>query len=289
MFASLGRQLRCLVNGPANTQRMGYLSIARIAALGCLLAACAAPLPDTIAQRLDVLLPAELILLGEQHDAADHHRLEYALVLELANRRQLGALVMEMVEQGRSTADLARDASEADAQSALQWDEASWPWKDYGPVVMAAVQNGVPVLGANLPRTAMRTAMANETLDDRLSPERLARQRQAIRSGHCMMLPESQIAPMTRIQIARDAAMADTLVGARQSGKTVVLVAGAAHVSRSLGVPLHLPASIDVKVVRLSAGLTEPSVPTEGSDQDVIWETARMEPRDHCAEFKQRM
>ena len=101
-----------------------------------------------------------------------------------------------------------------------------------------------------------------------------------------MLLPESQIAPMTRIQIARDVAMADTLVGARQSGKTVVLVAGAGHVSRSLGVPLHLPASINVKVVRLSAGLTEP---TRVSEQDVIWETPRMAPRDHCAEFKQPM
>ena len=238
---------------------------------------------DNIAQRLDALLPAEAILLGEQHDAPDHHRLERAMVLELAHRRQLAALVMEMAEQGRSTAGLARNASEADAQSALQWDEAGWAWKDYGPVVMAAVQNGVPVLGANLPRAAMQTAMAREALDSRLAPDSLARQRQAIRSGHCMMLPESQIAPMTRIQIARDAAMADTLVGARQSGKTVVLVAGAGHVSRSLGVPVHLPASIDVKVVLLLAGLTEPS---RASDQDAIWETPRMAPRDHCAEFK---
>ena len=241
---------------------------------------------DNIAQRLDALLPAEAILLGEQHDAPDHHRLERAMVLELAQRRQLAALVMEMAEQGRSTAGLARNASEADAQSALQWNEAGWAWKDYGPVVMAAVQNGVPVLGANLPRAAMQTAMAREALDSRLAPDSLTRQRQAIRSGHCMMLPESQIAPMTRIQIARDAAMADTLVGARQSGKTVVLVAGAGHVSRSLGVPVHLPASIDVKVVLLLAGLTEPS---RASDQDAIWETPRMAPRDHCAEFKQRM
>jgi uncharacterized iron-regulated protein len=265
---------------------MGFLSIARIAGLSCMLGACAPLPPDNIAQRLDALLPADVILLGEQHDAPDHHRLERALVLELAQRRQLGALVMEMAEQGRSTAGLARDASDADVQSALQWDEAGWAWKDYGPVVMAAVQNGVPVLGSNLPRAAMRTAMTDATLDSRLSPDGLARQRDAIRDGHCMMLPESQIAPMTRIQIARDAAMAQTLLSARQSGKTVLLVAGAGHVLREIGVPVHLPRSIDVRVVRVQAGATDP---IRLSDQDVIWETPRMAPRDHCAEFKLQM
>lgn len=264
---------------------MPCLSIARIAALACLLAACAAPLSDNIAQRLDALLPAEAILLGEQHDAPDHHRLERAMVLELAHRRQLAALVMEMAEQGRSTGGLARNASEADAQSALQWNEAGWAWKDYGPVVMAAVQNGVPVLGANLPRAAMQTAMTRETLDSRLAPDSLARQRQAIRSGHCMLLPESQIAPMTRIQIARDAAMADTLVGARQSGKTVLLVAGGGHVLRGLGVPVHLPATLRLKVVLAVAGSPDPE---ELSAADAVWETAPVPHVDHCAEVRER-
>ena len=241
---------------------------------------------DNMAQRVDSLLPADVILLGEQHDAPDHHRLERALVLELAQRQQLGALVLEMAERGRTTLGLARNASEADARVALQWNEASWPWNDYGPVVMAAVQNGVPILGANLPVAVMRSAMADETTDARLSASSLAQQRDNIRAGHCMMLPESQIAPMTRIQIARDVSMAETLVSARQSGKTVLLVAGGGHVSRGLGVPVHLPAWIDVKVVRLSAGLSEP---IRVSDQDMTWETPRMEPRDHCAEFKQRM
>lgn len=254
-------------------------------ALACLLPACATPSID-ISQRLSALLPADAILLGEQHDATDHHALERAVVLELARRQQLAALVLEMAEQGHSTAGLARNASEAEVQSALKWNEAGWLWKDYGPVVMAAVQNGITVLGANLPRAAMRGAMTDETLDSRLSADGLARQRQAIRTGHCLMLPESQIAPMTRIQIARDATMADVLVNARQSGKTVLLVAGGGHVLRDLGVPVHLPASIDVKVVRVLAGLTEP---TQAADQDAIWETPRMAPRDHCAEFKQRM
>ena len=241
---------------------------------------------DNIAHRVDSLLPADVVLLGEQHDASDHHRLERALVLELAQRQRLGALVLEMAERGRTTLGLARNASDADARLALQWNEASWAWSDYGPVVMAAVQHGVPVLGANLPRAAMRAAMTDERLDERLSATSLTQQRDNIRVGHCMMLPESQIAPMTRIQIARDVAMAETLVNARQNGKTVVLVAGGGHVSRGLGVPVHLPASTLAKIVLAVAGLADLD---KVSSADVVWQTPTIPAKDHCADFQKQM
>ena len=254
-------------------------------AAACLLLACATP-PIDIEQRVSALLPADAILLGEQHDAPDHHALERAMVMELARRQQLAALVMEMAEQGHSTVGLARNTPEAYVQSALHWDEAGWPWKDYGPVVMAAVQSGVPVLGANLPRAAMRAAMANTTLDAHLHPDNLEQQRGAIRSGHCLLLPEGQIAPMTRIQIARDAAMAGTIVGASRPGKTVLLVAGGGHVLRGLGVPTHLPTTIRLRVVLASAG---PPDATKISGADAVWETAPVPAVDHCAKLEQQI
>lgn len=161
-------------------------------------------------ERLQQWLPADVLLLGEQHDAPDHQRLQREAVAWLASRGQLAALVMEMAERGHSTQGLPRDASEAQARAALQWDDAAWPWKAYGPVVMAAVGAGVPVLGGNLPRTRMRAAMADASLDQHLPAPALAEQQQAMRDGHCGLLPESQIAPMARIQIARDASLAQT-------------------------------------------------------------------------------
>ena len=262
---------------------MRHLAGAFLLGLACWLQACAAPLID-VAQRVTALLPADAILLGEQHDAPDHQRLQRAVVLDLASRQQLAALAIEMAEQGHSTAGLARNASEADAQSALRWNEAGWPWKNYGPVVMAAVQSGVPVLGANLARVAMRAAMANETLETRLTPSSLEQQRDNIRTGHCSLLPESQIAPMTRIQIARDAAMAATVVSASQTGKTVLLVAGGGHVVRGLGVPAHLPATMHLKVVLAVAG---PADASKVSGADVLWQTPPVPPEDHCAELEQ--
>ena len=251
----------------------------------CLLQACASPITRDIAQRVNALLPADVILLGEEHDAPDHHALERALVLELARRDQLTALAIEMAEQGHSSAGISPNASEAEVQSALHWSEAGWPWRDYGPVVMAAVQNGIPVLGANLARSAMRDAMANQSLDAHLTSAGLEQQRDNIRTGHCLLLPERQIAPMTRIQIARDAAMANTLTLAVQPGKTVLLVAGGGHVLRDLGVPTHLPPTLRFKVVLAVAGKADAP---EFAGIDVVWETAPVPPRDHCAELKSR-
>lgn len=254
-------------------------------ALCGLLAGCATPLADVPA-RIHDLLPADIVLLGEQHDAPDHQRLQRAVVLELARRQQLVAVAMEMAEQGRSTAGLARDATDTQAQAALRWNDGAWSWSAYGPVVMAAVRSGVPVLGANLPRDAMRAAMANTTLDTHLAPGGLDQQHDNIRTGHCRLLPESQVAPMARIQIARDAAMAHTAMAATQPGKTVLLVAGGAHVSRALGVPTHLPASVRARTILAVAGRPDAAA---ASGADLLWETPELPPRDHCAGLEQRL
>ena len=196
---------------------------------------------------------ADAVLLGEQHDAAPHRHLQQEWVASLARRGTLAALALEMAEQGTSTAGLAVTSDETQVRAALKWNTAGWPWETYGPVVMAAVRAGVPVLGANLARDRMRPAMQDASLDDLLPAPALAAQQQAIRVGHCGLLPETQIAPMARVQIARDRAMAQTIAGAAQPGRTVLLVAGAGHVDPELGVPLHLPAGLAARSVTLPA------------------------------------
>jgi uncharacterized iron-regulated protein len=236
-------------------------------------------------------LPATpLLLLGEQHDAPEHQALQRATVQTLSQRGQLAALVLEMAEQGLQTTGLPRSASETEVRKALQWgDEAhsGWPWAVYGQVVMAAVQAGVPVLGGNLPRAQMRGAMANPALDQRLPPEALAQQQTQIREGHCGLLPEGQIAPMTRIQIARDRSLAEVAVAALQTDKTVLLVAGNGHVRRDLGVPQHLPAGLSHHVVMVHAGPNPASPPNHQAD--TVWTTPPRPPTDHCAALKQQM
>ena len=169
------------------------------------------------AERLQQLLPADIILLGEQHDAPDHQQVHRIVVETLASKRLLAALALEMASQG-------------------------------------------------LDRSALET------------------QQQNIRTGHCDMLPASQIAPMTRVQIARDIAMAETLAKAVQAGKTVVLLAGGGHVDRRLGVPLHLAPRLHVKAVLIRPE-SQPDPSESALSFDAFWPAQAAPVVDYCAKF----
>lgn len=239
------------------------------------------PWPDV----LQTLLPTDVLLLGEKHDAPQHQQLEQQAVTWLAERGLLAALVLEMAEQGHDTRALEPSASEAQVQAALDWNTDAWPWPAYGPVAMAAVRAGVPVLGGNLPRSALRDTLTQSALDTLLTPAQLERQQQAVRDGHCGLLPEERIPGMVRIQVARDVHLARTATSALRSGQVVLLVAGAAHVQRGLGVPLHLPAEIRQKVVIAHAGQAQAAINNEAN---LVQQTPDLPQGDACATLRQR-
>ena len=242
-----------------------------------------AELQAVTSTRLTALLPMDVLLLGEQHDAPEHQQIHQQVIAVLAQRGQLGAVALEMADAGTSTAKLHPSSTEQEAKTALKWSDKSWPWDAYGPAVMTAVRAGVLVVGANLPRELMRGRMGDSTLDGQLPGAALKAQQQQIRIGHCDLLPESQITPMTRIQIAKDIKMAETLKEVALPGKVVLLLAGSAHVDRLLGVPQHLPASLQVKAVRLRAG----EAATDKTDAfDAVWATPAVPEKDYCAAFK---
>ncbi len=255
------------------------LLFAAIVAAGC------ASAPPGTAARISALPQADVVLLGEQHDAPEHQRIHHDVVQALAAQGRLAALAIEMAEQGTSTAELRRTGDEELVRATLRWNEAAWPWRAYGPAIMAAVRAGVPVAGANLPRTAMRAAMADASLDGKLPGPALKAQQQAIRLGHCGLLPETQIGPMTRIQVARDIAMAQTVDAALVPGKTVVLIAGSGHVDRSLGVPQHLAPGVKAHSVRLIAAPPDAPAP-RGENFDDAWPTAPLPEKDYCATLR---
>ena len=264
-----------------------------------------------VASRVHALLPLDALLLGEQHDAPDHQRIHREVIEALAARGALAGVVLEMAMQGNSTASLlggpanhsgrrGSEASEDAVRAALKWDEQAWPWGPYAPAIMAAVRAGVPVMGANMPRAQMGAAMQQPDLDQRLNGPALKAQQQLIRLGHCNLLPESQISPMTRIQIARDVAMANAIVQAHasaelanasqpgKSAKTVVLLAGSGHVDRTLGVPQHLPPGLIAKSVLLVAG-GESEAGGKASDFDAVWAAAPVPAKDYCAGLKAKL
>ena len=224
-------------------------------------------------------------LFGEQHDQRDQQRQVAQAVRQFAAESRLRAVVLEMAERGASTAALPRGASEAEARAALRWSEAGWPWEAYRELVMNAVAAGVPVLGGNLPRAALRDAMREPKWDAAVPPEAHARLVEAVREGHCGLLPEAQLAPMVRMQLARDRSLAETLAEAARGAPrdaVVLMLSGAVHASRATGVPLQLPAvAPGLKVRSIAFG-------TQRTGFDEL-RPARQDPGpDHCAELRRQ-
>jgi uncharacterized iron-regulated protein len=251
--------------------------------LGCLgLAACA------MASAGETTASPRVLIFGEQHDQPDQQRQVAAEVQRLAAEGRLAAVVLEMAELSHSTATLARTATDAEARDALQW--TGWPWDAYAAVVMNAVRAGVPVWGGNLPRSGNRAAMADATLDARVAASARESIAEAVRDGHCKLLPASQEPGMVRIQIARDRALAEvvaTAVRKAPAGSTVLLLTGAQHASRDRGVPLHLQhdakvAAADIHVVAFGA--------RDGGLLVDEWREAVFTPQeDHCEGLRKRL
>ena len=260
----------------------------RVVLLAALSGCASVPEPrDPDPAQINGLLPADAILLGEQHDAPDHQRIHRFVVETLARQHALAALALEMASQGQSTEKLSPDADEELVRTTLQWSNGTWSWASYGPVVMAAVRAGVPVVGANLPNARLRETMADPGFELLLPDAALKVQQERIRVGHCDLLPESQVSPMTRVQIARDISMAQTVVKLASPGKTVVLLAGSGHVDRTLGVPLHLPEGFNTKTVLLRGD--QPSNGAKNAAEfDQSWPTRPAPPVDYCASFAAR-
>ncbi|MFG5780115.1 ChaN family lipoprotein [Comamonas sp. J-3] len=268
-----------------------YSSCCAVLAAG--LAGCASTTPNSAsnASSVDALharlqsRPPDVLLLGEQHDAPEHQQWQRQTVEQWAASGQLAAVVLEMADAGRSTQAVDKSVDESAVQQTLAWNDKGWPWQAYGPVVMAAVRAGVPVLGGNLPRAQMREVMQQTPWDSHLPAAGWQRQLDAIREGHCGLLPESQIVPMARIQLAKDASLARTAQQQMRPGKTVLLIAGRGHVLRSIGIPSWLPAGTRSVVAIGQAG---DAAQASEADRDWVHNTPAVPAKDHCAALKKQ-
>ncbi len=231
---------------------------------------------------------AGLILLGEQHDAPEHQELARLSVEALASKQALSALVLEMADAGVSTEGMPTQSSEDAVRERLKWNEAGWPWSRYGLLVMQAVRAGVPVVGSNLPFSAMAAVMKDGAWDSKVSSAVLASHRESMIQGHCGLLPESQVPAMARIQIARDERMAQTVSTWMRSGKTVLLLAGAEHVKKDRGIPLLLDTKSKGKVTVVWMQATT-SVKKDPALADLNWQTPPVPFKDYCADMKKTM
>ena len=240
--------------------------------------------PEQLVQRL---AGTPRVLVGEKHDNPDHHALQLWLLRGLQTQRAQGSLLLEMLqpEQQALVDKVQRQPIPADLPKALAWQEG-WDWQLYGPIVREALQERVPLLAANLSPAEMRQAYrqpASLTGERSNSPAVKAVLLQQVRAGHCGMLPESQLPAMLAVQRQRDRRMAERLLSAPQPA---LLFAGAYHVRKDLGIPLHL-ADLGAPGESRVLLLAEVGEQVEPGEADYVWFTAAMPDQDYCAQFRQ--
>lgn len=243
----------------------------------------------TPAQLVERLAKAPRVLVGERHDNPDQHALQLWLLRALATRRGQGSLLLEMLnpEQQarveRLRASMAGGQAPQDLLGELAW-QPGWAWSLYGPLVQYALRQPYPVLAANLDRAEIgRIYTQAPTLEGKAAaePVRAALLAQ-IRQSHCHLLPESQLPAMLAVQQQRDRRMAEAMLAAPEPS---LLLAGAFHVRRDLGVPLHL-ADLGAAAGTQVLLLAELGESVEAQAADYLWYTPAQPAQDHCAKLR---
>jgi uncharacterized iron-regulated protein len=255
---------------------------------------------------------AHFVAVGEQHDNADHHRLEASL-LAAASATRRPTVVFEMIDvQQQASLDHALSANPGDPDAiaaAVDWAHSGWPaWALYRPVFAVATERRLPILGGGLDRElAHRVAHVGTAalppdlvrrfaLDAPLDPPTATAVRNEMRDAHCGMLPDSMLDAMVLIQRARDAQLAQKLTEATSDG--AVLIAGNAHVRSDRGAPHALSqgaheTALTVALLEVKREWREPAAyaaafAASALPFDYVWFTPRASDADHCAELRSR-
>ncbi len=253
---------------------------------------------------LDDLVEADYLLLGEKHDNPDHHRIEWFLLSALRDKGRLGGLTMEMLHQEQQQkVDEAYQIPEltlAKLEGQLQWSEVKgWEWEYYGPQMLLAVEADIPLRAGNFDRNEVRSIYKQQApfpeLLNRAQQQKVqAELEQQINLSHCGQAHGDHLQAMVRVQQNRDLVMAEEMM---TQANVSVLVAGAFHVRRDVGVPVYLlKERPDDRL--LSLGMIEIDEPQDAGVgaavaefkgvYDYLWFTPNVVRPDYCANWKAR-
>lgn len=243
--------------------------------------------PLSAAALVEKLSAEPIVIVGEKHDNIDHHRIEQWLISQLANRRQQGSVLMEMIASDQQDAvnqlqqelKTAPDMGEQRLQQRLQWNKG-WPWPLYGGVVTTALKGNSPLLAANLSASEMKQSYQNKQLPaGELSAQPPVRDALStlIVTLHGGQIDDDRLASMLAVQQNRDRFMAQQLLAAP---KPALLIAGGYHAARNLGVPLHL-SDLDKHASPCVLMLAEQGAKITADQADYVWYVAAISPGNH--------
>lgn len=252
---------------------------------------------DALVQRLS---SADIVILGEVHDNARHHRAQAWLI----GRLRPAGIAFEMIPRAKET-EIARFLAAGGAPGAIgpaiDWDESGWPdWDLYRPLFEA--WRPKVYTGGGLPREALHAAVETgaatlapdprfaAVLSEKLDPATQVALEDEMIAAHCDRLPREAATAMVEMQRLRDASFAAAALRAHAAGGPAALVTGNGHARTDRGVPAYLRA-VAPELSVLSVGLieTRPDARTLADydlPYDFVWFTAPAERPDPCAGFR---
>ena len=249
---------------------------------------------------------SNVLLLGETHTNPDHHLGQAALIHQWLDAARPAVIVMEMLAVKQWQFDQKRWSSLSELHASVQASAGNWEWEIYDPILRIAVQHQLPIQAANLTKAQRRQFSSQQVCQvtqdgkslrfcDTLKMTQKKAIEDLILDAHCGYLHREQVSPLVHTQIARDASFALSLYRAGIENK-VVLIAGAVHVRKDIGVPRHLRRigipSLSVAFVPVSPNKV---TPVDYFDQnlgrpfDYIVFTPSDRNTDPCVEFAEQL
>ncbi len=288
-------------------------------------AACTpSPLEQLIVEVWHVIRGGGIVLLGEVHDNAEHHRVRGDILwprLEprFATRDLRPAAVFEHIDTSqRERLDTfyaiagRRQRQAADLLRALLWDRSGWPAERiFEPLFDAALRAKLPILPGSAPRGragALARGTAADITDAEAAALDLARSMPAplvaaleddLQASHCGMTPSVGFGTMSLTQRLADAHLAGQLLEGVKKQGAAFLLAGNGHVRSDRGVAWHLrqlaPQRRVVSVVlaevedgKVDAAAYVPRAPDGAWATDYVLLTPRQARPDPCEKVRQR-
>lgn len=267
----------------------------------------------TPSELIALLVTQDFILLGENHDNADHHELQAWVLRRLRGHDRRPVVIMEMID--KSQADALKEyratpkSTAAGLGPAIGWKKSGWPdWKIYAPIAKAAFAGGLQIAYGNPSKQTIRSvgkkgfdgipaAQVRElTLDQNMQTEHLGDLLKELEKSHCGYVKGRMLRPMAKVQRLKDAYMADRMLttGAK---KGAVLIAGNGHVRTDRGVPFYIKKR-DAYFLSKSLMFLElpdttstletmiPKTPDGKYAADYVWFTPMVKRPDQCEQLK---
>jgi uncharacterized iron-regulated protein len=268
-----------------------------------------------------------IILLGEIHDNAEHHRVRGEIVRQVtravraADDQARVALVFEHIrtdqqrgleEFRKLTAD-GSSATSGDLFRLLDWSKSGWPdQQKFRALFDAAIEAKSPIIAGDPSRAAisavsraglqsldgdtLKTLQLDAPLPSALGDALLA----DIADSHCGMMPKTVLAPMANAQRYHDAHLAAVTFEAAADHGAAILLTGNGHVRADRGVPMYLnrmvpdKKAVTVMFIETAEGKIDPNIyapktPEGKPAADYIVFTPPAARKDPCEEMRAMM